>query len=153
MHTQPAGRQNRNVISIIMTFSLVMYSFYDKILFFESSSLYWQLFFDSCEREVLKSPWMLFFTVKSLIDKEYFFIGNCIFFINFDQVYTELSKNSVCKIFLSRTSLNKRFFHIFPKEESQEVMILCKLYVVFLYVWITLTRATMWWLKNRWEIT
>ena len=39
MHTQPAGRQNRNIISIILTFSPVTYSFYDKILLLESSSL------------------------------------------------------------------------------------------------------------------
>ena len=37
---QPAGRQNRNIILIILTFSPVMYSFYGKILFQESSSLY-----------------------------------------------------------------------------------------------------------------
>ena len=30
------SRQNRNIISIILTFSPVMYSFYDKILFLES---------------------------------------------------------------------------------------------------------------------
>ena len=40
VHTQPAGRQNRNIISITLTFSPVMCSFYDKILFLESSSLY-----------------------------------------------------------------------------------------------------------------
>ena len=33
VHNQPAGRQNRNIISIILTFSPAMYSFYDKILF------------------------------------------------------------------------------------------------------------------------
>ena len=40
VHTQPAAKQNRNIISIILTFSLVMYSFYNKISFSESSSLY-----------------------------------------------------------------------------------------------------------------
>ena len=39
VYPQPAGRLNRNIISIIFTFSPVMYSFHDKILFSESSSL------------------------------------------------------------------------------------------------------------------
>ena len=33
VHTQPAGRQNRNIISITLTSLLVACSFYDKILF------------------------------------------------------------------------------------------------------------------------
>ena len=36
VHLQPAGRQNLNIISIILTFLQVKYSFYDKILFSES---------------------------------------------------------------------------------------------------------------------
>ena len=44
-------------------------------------------------------------------------------------------------------SFSERFFHIFLKAESQEVVILCKLHVVFLYVCIILTGV-----KNRWEI-
>ena len=36
-------------------------------------------------------------------------------------------------------SLGERFFHIFLKVGSREVIILCKLYVVFLYLYIILT--------------
>ena len=40
VHTQPVGRQNRNIISIILTFSPVMYSFNDKIFVLESPPLH-----------------------------------------------------------------------------------------------------------------
>ena len=65
---------------------------------------------------------MLTFTIKRLIDTEYFFIGNCNFFHRF---LTECSlnnnmlnfKNSVCRIFLLRTSLiwnsSQRFSSLF----------------------------------------
>ena len=64
--TQPAGRQNRNIISIIVTFSPVMYSFYDKILFPESSSLFKLPFSESCTWKFSNSHDCYFFMVKAL---------------------------------------------------------------------------------------
>ena len=81
-----------------------------------SSSLYWQPSPKSCAWEVLKSVWLLYFAVKSLIDTEYFLISNCNFFNDFRPsiawiiVYWTLKK-SVCRIFLSRKSLSKMIMY------------------------------------------
>ena len=40
-------------------------------------------------------------------------------------------------------SFSEHFFHIFLKAESQDVIILCKLYVVYLYLHITLTNFSV----------
>ena len=42
---------------------------------------------------------------------------------------------------MPNSSLSEHFFHILIKAESQEVIILCKLHVVYLYLRITLTRV------------
>ena len=44
---------------------------------------------------------------------------------------------------MSNGSLSEHFLHIFLKVESREFIILCKLYIVFLYLHIILTRVRM----------
>ena len=116
MHTELAGRQNIKIISIILTFSQIMYSFYDKILFLESSSPYCLPFSESCAWKILKSAWLLFFTVKSLIDTECVFIGNCKFFHQFSTKYS-LSNNiaNFQKILCVESSCRRH-----PKEKPQK---------------------------------
>ena len=123
IHTKANDRcnwQSRNIISITLTSSPVMYSFYDKNIFSQSSSSFWQPCSKSFEWEVLKSVWLLFFTVKSLIGREYFFMGNCEFFHRFSTKYSlnnnimNFLKKSVCRIFLSRISLRASSTSMFP---------------------------------------
>ena len=55
-------------------------------------------------------PHDCYFTVKSLINMEYFFISNCKLFHRFSDKYSlnnnilNFTRNSVCRILLSRTS-------------------------------------------------
>ena len=60
VHTQPSGRQNRNIISIILTFSLVVYPFMTK-LYFWSLPLYTGSHFPKAVRGKSSNPYDCYF--------------------------------------------------------------------------------------------
>ena len=86
VHTQPTGRQTRNIISIIFTFSLVMYLFMTKFYFW-SLPLHADGLFPKAVRGKSSYPHDCYF-LRSALDMEYFFIGNCKFFHRFSTKYS-----------------------------------------------------------------
>ena len=96
MQTQPAGRQNINIISIILTSSPAMYSFMTKF-YFHSLPFYTDSVFPKAVRGKSSNPYdCYFFTVKSLIDTGYFFIYNYKFFHRFSTEYSLNNNISNC---------------------------------------------------------
>ena len=71
-----AGMQKRNLISIILTFSLVIYYFFGQnFIFGVFLSILTAFFRKLCAGASQIRMTVIFFTVKSLIDTEYFFIN------------------------------------------------------------------------------
>ena len=83
VHTQPAGRQNRNIVSIILTFSPVMYSFMIKFYFRSPLTAFFRKL---CVGSPQVSMTVIFYGQKPC-RHGIFFIGNCELFHRFSTKY------------------------------------------------------------------
>ena len=122
MHTRPAGRQNRNIISIILTFLTGNVLSTEKV-YFRSLSILTTFF-----RKLCVGSLQICMTVIFQGQKPYkhgiFFIGYCKFFHQFSTRYSlnnNTFKTFVCRIFLSWTSLiHVKHYNCKIKTNSQE---------------------------------
>ena len=137
MHTQSAGRQNISIILIILTFPLLIYSFYDKTSLLESSSPCLKPFSKSCAWKVATHIRMtVIFYDQKLYRHGIFFSVAANFFHQFLIKYSlnnNLLKNSVCRIFLSRTSLSMCVFHVFSASNLRDLKCSSALRGIYFY--------------------